>query len=191
MSVAAPSLEQASKLWGWLLASGIALVVLGFLAFSLDADTISVLGIFAGIAFIFVGFNFIFAASAVDGGWKWFFIIGGIVGIAAGIVAFAHPENTVFALAMLVGWFLLIAGILDVIRAFMNTHRSLWWLGLIMGLIEIGLGAWAVNDVTNSVILLVTIVGVYCIVKGIAEIFLAFQLRAVKHELASGGQRQR
>jgi uncharacterized membrane protein HdeD (DUF308 family) len=29
----------------------------------------------------------------------------------------------------------------------------------------------------------VTIIGVYCIVKGIAEIFLAFQLRAVKHEL--------
>jgi uncharacterized membrane protein HdeD (DUF308 family) len=183
MSVGAPSIEQAAKLWGWLLTSGIALVILGFLAFSLRADTISVLGIFAGIAFIFVGFNFIFASSATEGGWRWFFIIGGVVAIVAGIVAFAHPENTVVAMAMLVGWFLLIAGILDIVRALMNTHRHLWWLGLITGLIEVALGAWAVNDVTNSVVLLVTIIGVYCIVKGIAEIFLAFQLRAVKHEL--------
>jgi len=183
MAMGAWPIEQAARMWGWLLAAGIALVILGFCVFSIRADTLDVLGILAGIAFIFVGFNFIFASSAVEGGWRWFFIIGGIVGIAAGIVAFANPYNTVLALSMLVGWFLLIAGILDVIRAFMNTHRQYWWLGLIMGLIEIGLGAWAVNDVTNSVILLVTIIGVYCIVKGIAEIFLAFQLRAIKHEL--------
>jgi uncharacterized membrane protein HdeD (DUF308 family) len=184
-------MEQAARMWGWLLTAGIALVVLGFLVFSIRTDTLDVLGILAGIAFIFVGFNFIFASSAVEGGWRWFFIIGGVVAIIAGFVAFANPYNTVLALSMLVGWFILIAGILDVIRAFMNTHRQYWWLGLIMGLIEIGLGAWAVNDVTNSVILLVTIIGVYCIVKGIAEIFLAFQLRAIKHELGSGGQRQR
>ena len=176
-------MEQAAKLWGWLLTAGIALVILGFMVFSVRTDTLTVLGILAGIAFIFVGFNFIFASGAFSGGWKWFFVIGGTVAIVAGIVAFINPYNTVLALSMLVGWFLLIAGIMDVIRAFMNTHRHLWWLGLISGLIEIALGAWAVNDVTNSVVLLVTIVGVYCIVKGIAEIFLAFQLRAIKHEL--------
>ncbi len=183
MSVGVPSMEQAARMWGWLLTAGIALVILGFCVFSIRADTLDVLGILAGIAFIFVGFNFIFASSVAPGGWKWFFIIGGIVAIAAGIVAFANPYNTVLALSMLFGWFFLIAGILDVIRAFMNTHRPYWWLGLITGLIEIGLGAWAVNDVTNSVVLLVTVIGVYCIVKGIAEIFLAFQLRAIKHEL--------
>ncbi len=183
MSAGVPTTEQAARMWGWLLTAGIALVVLGFLVFSIRTDTLDVLGILAGIAFIFVGFNFIFASSAAPGGWKWLFIFGGIVAIAAGIVAFADPYNTVLALSMLVGWLFLIAGVLDVIRAFMNTHRQYWWLGLIMGLIEIGLGAWAVNDVTNSVVLLVTIVGVYCIVKGIAEIFLAFQLRAIKHEL--------
>ena len=183
MAVGGLAMEQAARMWGWLLAAGIALVILGFLVFSIRADTLDVLGILAGIAFLFIGFNFIFAASAVPGGWKWLFILGGIVLIIAGIVAFTDPYNTVLALSMLVGWFLLIAGVLDVIRAFMNTHRDLWWLGLIVGLIEIGLGAWAVNDVTNSVVLLVTIVGVYCIVKGISEIFLAFQLRAIKHEL--------
>jgi len=176
-------MEQAARMWGWFLVAGIALLILGFCVFSVRPDTLDVLGILAGIAFIFVGFNFIFASSVMPGGWKWLYIIGGIVAIAAGIVSFANPYNTVLALSMLVGWFLLIAGVLDVIRAFMNVHREYWWLGLLMGLIEIGLGAWAVNDVTNSVVLLVTIIGVYCIVKGIAEIFLAFELRSMKHEL--------
>ena len=183
MSVGVPSMEQAARMWGWLLTAGIALVILGFMIFSVRADTLDTLGILAGIAFIFVGFNFIFASSALPGGWKWFFIFGGVVAIIAGIVAFTDPYNTVLALSMLVGWFFLIAGTLDIIRAFMNTHRHLWWLGLITGLIEVGLGAWAVNDVTNSVVLLVTVVGIYCIVKGMAEIFLAFQLRTLKHEL--------
>ncbi|MGZ4439556.1 MAG: HdeD family acid-resistance protein, partial [Gaiellaceae bacterium] len=124
-------MEQAARMWGWFLAAGIALLILGFCVFSVRPDTLDVLGILAGIAFIFVGFNFIFASSVMPGGWKWLYIIGGIVAIAAGIVAFANPYNTVLALSMLVGWFLLIAGVLDVIRAFMNVHREYWWLGLL------------------------------------------------------------
>jgi len=53
----------------------------------------------------------------------------------------------------------------------------------VTGIVMFGLGAWAVREDERSVILLVTIVGVYCLLRGMMMIIAAFLLRKIKREL--------
>ena len=88
-------------------------------------------------------------------------------------------------LSLIVGWTLLLSGLLDAISALASRDYEYWWLSLIAGLVMFGLGAWAVRETERSVVLLLTIVGVYCLVRGITEIVRAFRLRQIKHELTA------
>jgi uncharacterized membrane protein HdeD (DUF308 family) len=122
----------------------------------------------------------------VRGGWKWFHGILGVIFVIAGIVAFANPDWTFLALASIIGWWFLFKGIFDVVLAFdQKNSYDLWWIQLVVGLIELGLAFWVAGDFREQVILLVVYVGFMCLVKGFTEILLAFRLRAAKKELAA------
>ena len=60
------------------------------------------------------------------------------------------------ALASLVAWVLLFKGIFDIAVAIV-THETvrLWWLGLIIGIVEILLAFWAAGYFRGSALLLV------------------------------------
>ena len=53
---------------------------------------------------------------------------------------------------------------------------SEWWTGLLLGIAELVLGAWAASSWERS---LVTLVGVWAICRGVSEIFAGFTLRQV------------
>jgi uncharacterized membrane protein HdeD (DUF308 family) len=71
---------------------------------------------------------------------------------------------------------LLIRGIFDCAIALSHTHVHGWWIGLIGGIVGIGLGAWAIGNPDRSVLLLVTIIGVWSIVKGVVDLVSASPL---------------
>jgi uncharacterized membrane protein HdeD (DUF308 family) len=58
-------------------------------------------------------------------------------------------------------------------------------MGLISGLIGIALGAWAVGNPDRSVLLFVTIIGIWSVFKGAADLVAAFSYRSLKKELAA------
>ena len=58
--------------------------------------------------------------------------------------------------------------------------NDLWWITLIVGLIELGLAVWVAGNFHEQVILLVVYVGVVCLSKGITDILLAFRLRGLR-----------
>jgi uncharacterized membrane protein HdeD (DUF308 family) len=55
---------------------------------------------------------------------------------------------------------------------------------LIAGLIGIFLGAWAVGNPDRSVLLLVSIIGIWAIFKGAADLVASFAYRSVAKDLA-------
>ena len=82
---------------------------------------------------------------------------------------------------MLLGWFLLFKGILDVMLALATRHANdLWWLGMATGIIEIGLAFWAAGHFAGSAALLIVWVGISALMRGIV---VALMLR----RLASSG----
>lgn len=169
--------QTAARLWWVPLLSGILLLVLGFVVLSYSVQSLVVLSIFIGVSFVMTGFSWLALATVVDE-LRWFWIVGGILALVAGVVAFVYPGETLRVLALVIGWFLLVAGILDIVSSLVNREVDGWWLGLAQGVVMLGLGAWAAGENDRSVILLVTIVGVFCLLRGINDIVVAFRLKS-------------
>ena len=85
-------------------------------------------------------------------------------------------------LAAFVGWYLLFKGMLDIVLAFATKDvNDAWWLGLIIGIVEMGLGFWAAGSFGRSAALLIVFVGAIALTRGITDIVLAFRLRKRSH----------
>jgi uncharacterized membrane protein HdeD (DUF308 family) len=54
------------------------------------------------------------------------------------------------------------------------------WLGLIIGVVEIGLAFWAAGDFGHKTILLLAWIGVTAMLHGLTQILLAFQLHRLR-----------
>jgi uncharacterized membrane protein HdeD (DUF308 family) len=79
----------------------------------------------------------------------------------------------------------LIKGIFDITVAFVTKDQfELWWLQLIVGLLEILLAFWVAGSFRHQVILLVAYVGIIALSRGITEIFLAFKLKGLRRRVA-------
>jgi Short repeat of unknown function (DUF308) len=182
-------MQTMTRGWGWFLAAGIAWIVFAFFVLSFNYRTVWAIAVFFGIAFI-VGGIMEFAVAAVAPGWKWLYILIGIVSIVAGLIALMWPGETFLVLSAIVGWLLLFYGIIDIVFAF-STRRleGLWWMQLISGIIMVFLGFWAISPDNATVatyrgaVLLVVWVGVAALFRGISDIILGFRLRSVHREL--------
>jgi uncharacterized membrane protein HdeD (DUF308 family) len=173
----------ASGWWTFLLA-GILWLILGFIILSLRPASISVCAILIAVAFWLGAVTQMALAFVVTGGWRVIAIIGSVLAFAAGLAAVVWPEPTLIVLSVFVAWYLLIRGIFDVCLALSHTHVHGWWMGLIAGIIAIGLGAWAIGNPDRSVLLLVSIIGIWSIFKGVADLVASFSYRRLKHQLA-------
>jgi uncharacterized membrane protein HdeD (DUF308 family) len=182
-------LKAVTGSWGWFLAAGIGWIVFSFFVLSFNYRTVWAIALFFGIGFIMGGIME-FAVAAVAPGWKWLYIIIGIVSIVAGFIALAWPGQTFLVLSALAGWLLFFYGIIDVVFAF-GTRRveSLWWTQLITGIIMILLGFWAISPDAQTVstyrgsVLLVVWIGVAALFRGISDIIVGFRLRSARAQL--------
>jgi uncharacterized membrane protein HdeD (DUF308 family) len=173
----------ADKWWIFLI-TGVAWLILGKIVFDADLGTVAAIGTFAGFILIFAGFNEFFAASVVDS-WKWLHAAVGVLMIITGVFAFIRPDVTFLSLAAILGWYLLFKGTLDIITALANRGFELWWVGLIVGTLELLIGLWAAGYPGRSITLLIVWVGASAVTRGIMEIILAFRLRSLRDEIPS------
>jgi len=177
--------EAYASKWWLFLVSGILWLLLGFIVLSLRPESISVVVILIAVAF-WLGAMTQFALAAVThGGWRVLAIVGGIVALGAGIAAIVWPGPTLVVISIFVAWYLLIRGIFDIAIALSQTHLRGWWMGLISGVIGIALGAWAIGNPDRSVLLFVSIIGIWCIFKGAADLMASFSYKHLKKELAA------
>jgi len=131
-----------------------------------------------------VAFWLIFAGVAeflhvpISAGWKWVHIVLGVLFVVGGIMALTAPFQTFTVLAGLIGFFLVLKGTFDFVMAIAAREAlDLWWLTLIAGIFEVILGIWAMGYPGRSAALLILWIGIGAIVRGVAEIVLAFQVR--------------
>jgi uncharacterized membrane protein HdeD (DUF308 family) len=108
-----------------------------------------------------------------------------VIFIVVGIFAFIEPGSTFAALASVIGFLFLFKGIFDIAVAIVTKGEfDLWWLQLVVGLIEIGLAFWVAGNHQQKVILLLVYVGIVALSKGITEIILAFKLKSLQNQAA-------
>jgi uncharacterized membrane protein HdeD (DUF308 family) len=177
--------ESASRLWWVFLLTGIAWLWVALIVLRLDTSSVTAIAVLFGIVAIGLGFTEFVAMAGSTTGWKIVRAILGVVFIAAGITAFFEPAGTFVALASLFAWVVLFKGIFDVTVALMGPKIGLWWLVLVLGIVEILLAFWAAGYFRGSALLLVAWIAAFALTRGFMEIFTAFRLREVKKELVA------
>ncbi|MGH3344821.1 MAG: HdeD family acid-resistance protein [Carbonactinosporaceae bacterium] len=165
--------------WWVFLVTGIAWIVVSLLVLQFDVTSVATIALLVGIGLLVAG-----AMELVQGatapGWSWLHALLGVLFIGGGVVSLLWPGETIVVLANLLGWFLLVKGTFDVIEAFaIKDVLDVWWMQLVLGVLEIGLAFWVVGYPGRELALLIIWVGVAALVKGITEIFLAFRLKRV------------
>jgi uncharacterized membrane protein HdeD (DUF308 family) len=169
--------------WWLFLVVGVLWILFGMFVLSYNVGSLLALAVFAGVTFLMTGVTQVMTAGRVQG-WRWLYLVGGALSLVAGIMAFVWPGRTILVLAGILAWFLVFKGIVDVVGALASIGRSFWWVGLILGVLELLLGIWAAGYPGRSLFVFVNLVGVYAIFYGFTELFAAFDLRGLGHRIA-------
>jgi uncharacterized membrane protein HdeD (DUF308 family) len=170
--------QQASAAWGWIVALGALWIWFGMFVLSYRAGSLVAVATLAGVAFLSGGITQLVAYRRVPT-LRWLSIVGGILGVAAGLVTFAWPAITLYVLAIMVAWYLVVFGTIHIVSALAGPKLPWWWTGLLLGISELVLGMWAARSWERSLVTLVTLVGVWAISRGLTEIFAGFTVRQV------------
>jgi uncharacterized membrane protein HdeD (DUF308 family) len=164
--------------WGWLIARGLAAIVFGILAFAMPGLTVLTLAIVWGAYAIVDG---VFAMSygfRGKGTRRWAYVIIGLIGVIAGLVAFFWPNETALVLVLIIGFWMLGIGIFEIVYAiqFRRAIAHPWAVG-ISGLLSALVGLFIIVFPGAGALSLIWVIAVYAILYGILMIVAAFQLR--------------
>ena len=168
--------RDLSGVWWWFLALGVLWTLFGTYVLSYRVGSLAAVAALVGVAFVFGGLTQLMVAGRVQS-WRWLFIVAGILAVAAGIGTFVWPDITLYVVSILVAWYLVLFGILHLVSALAGPKVHYWCTQLLLGVAELALGVWAVRSWQRSLLTLVTLVGVWAIFHGVAELFAAFTLR--------------
>lgn len=118
----------------------------------------------------------------------WIPLIRGLAAIAFGIMAFAWPGITLFALVLLFGVYAIIDGLAAIWFAIIERNQAMnWWGMLLVGLLSVAAGIVAIFWPGITAMALLMVIAAWAIVRGIFEIVAAIQLRKhIENEWALG-----
>jgi uncharacterized membrane protein HdeD (DUF308 family) len=172
--------------WWLFLATGVAWLLISLIVLRFNITSIATVGALLGVILIMAGANE-FALRGARPGWRWLHAILGILFIGGGVWAFIHPADAFYELAAILGFLLLLKGALDISVAVMTKElNDLWWLGLIVGVLEILLAFWVSQQFfAPRAALILLWVGFAAMFRGFTEIFLAFEIRRASKELST------
>lgn len=169
-------LGDIRRVWWLYLVFGIVWILFGAWLWSYRVGSLVALAALIGVTLIFSGVTEIIIGLRLPA-MRWLAVLLGVISVVGGFIVLVWPGPTLYVIAIFLAWFLFIVGIVHIVEAFFRIGERGWWVLLIQGGIEFLLGAWARGDHTRSVILFINLVGAFAIVRGVMEIFSAFELR--------------
>lgn len=162
--------------WWWV-AYGVLTVIAGIVAVAWPASTALVLAVIFGVQLFVLGIFRIVAAFAVPDtstGTKVVGVLVGILSILAGIISLRSPVGTVVFLAIVVGAFWLVNGILELVAgiAARGEPGRVW--AIVGGIVGIIAGIFVLSSPVISAVTLAWVLGIMLIVHGAMAIAAAF-----------------
>ncbi|PQZ89039.1 hypothetical protein CQ018_15930 [Arthrobacter sp. MYb227] len=104
----------------------------------------------------------------------------GIVSVLAGLFAMIWPNKTAIIIVLMIGWWALILGIIQLAAALAARKSfTFWWVGLISGGITMVLGLWLVIAPGAGILTMLVVIAIFLILAGAAMVYEGFKtLRA-------------
>lgn len=179
----AMGLHALAKNWWLLLLRGIAGILFGILAFAWPGITLLSLVILYGFYALLDGL-FAILAGIKGGGVesRWWLILIGLLGVAAGLLAFFWTGITALVLTMFIGAWALIHGIFEIVGA-IKIRKEIdneWWL-ILSGALSVLFGLAILIMPGAGALALVWLIGAYAIIFGGLLVGFAFRLKKHSH----------
>ncbi len=154
---------------------GLLAVVFGVVALVFPGITLTALVYRFGAYALVDGVFAVATAVGGSGGHRAWFVLEGVAGVAAGILAFAFPQITGAALVYLVAAWAVVTGAFEMAAGF-ALPVSKDWLLVLAGLASVAFGVIVVLNPGAGALAVVWLIGLYAIVFGVLFIVLAFRL---------------
>lgn len=180
LSIFAAGLQELRRNWGWLLALGIALVVLGIIAL---ADSVA----FTVVSMLFFGWVLLIAGivEAVQAfrhrrsGHLFLHVLNAVLSIVVGLLLLRHPLPGAVALTLLLAAYFTVAGIFRIVAA-LTVRAPRWGWALTDGIVTLILGilVWA-QWPASGLWVIGLFIGIDLIIAGWSQVMLAFAVRGL------------
>jgi uncharacterized membrane protein HdeD (DUF308 family) len=173
-------IDRFRKYWWLFLIRGLLGIALGVFALIFPAATLWAFLLLIGAYLLVDGIATIAKAIQIfrsDRQW-WVLLLEGILGVVVGILIFALPGISLVTLALLVGYWAFITGVLALVSAFrLRTHVKGEWLYLVFAVVSILFGLYVIVVPAAGLIYITLMISIYGFVAGITMIGLAFRAR--------------
>jgi uncharacterized membrane protein HdeD (DUF308 family) len=105
----------------------------------------------------------------------WLFVVAGLVSVAAGIAVIVWPDITLLAFGVILGIYLMLAAILEIIDAVTGPAAGRA-VSLILGVIALIAGIICIRRPGESLLAIIVVVGIYLIAAGVIRVVRAFDV---------------
>mgnify|MGYP001816945655 CR=1 FL=1 len=177
-------MKTLQKIWWVSLLRGIILVLLAFFVFRHPVNALIGVAIYIGISLLITGilqtgFSIGFRDTFPNWGW---ILAGGLIDILFGFVLLSNPALTAASLPFVVGFWIIVSGIMSLADAFQSRkeENSLWGLGMLGGVLSIIIGYFITNNTMVGMLTITTWMGIGFAIAGIVNIVIGFKLKSIK-----------
>jgi uncharacterized membrane protein HdeD (DUF308 family) len=179
------AVEVVARAWWLGLIVGLISLVGGIVLIAYPGPTLTVIALLVGIELLIGGVFLIVGALGQPSGSRLGGVLGGALAMIAGVIVLRHPSGSILVVALAVGLYLILAGVLRLVGAF-ETREGRGWL-VLASLVDLALGILIVSWPEFGIKTLAIVFGIVLIVRGLALVVIAFALRAAARELDSPG----
>ena len=173
----------------WLLAlRGLVAVLFGVLAFMWPGGTlITLVWLFGAFALVNGILSLVLATKTKGYPKVGSLILGGLLGILAGLLAFVMPGITALGLLILIAAWAIVTGIMELVAAVrLRKIINNEWLLVLAGIASVVFGVILLFQPAAGALALIWLIGAWAFVFGILLMILAFRMRNWKGLIAVG-----
>lgn len=170
-------IARTRQQWGWLAASGVIGIIVGFIALFYPGATILTAAFFLGIALVVQGVLEIAAAIRAGSGapGRGWLVAFGVLALFAGFLVVFNPGGGIIVMVWgLILWFI-IAGINDLLAAASTSEHRGW--NITLGIVSIVLALVLLFSPGTAVGVLAFFIALAFIIRGVADLGLAVMMR--------------
>jgi uncharacterized membrane protein HdeD (DUF308 family) len=177
------AVQAVAKAWWLGLIVGLITLAGGIVLVAYPGPTLTVIALLVGIELLVGGVFLVFGALGQPPGSRAWGVLGGSLAVIAGVIVLRHPSGSILVVAMAVGIYLILSGVLRLVGA-TESREGRGWL-VLAALIDLALGIVIVSWPSFGITTLAIVLGIVLIVRGLALVVIAFALRAAGRELVS------